>query len=312
MRTGMHQPVLVKEVLEALLPEKCKIIVDGTVGAGGHAEAIVAKLKGEARLICIDRDEDALGIAKRRLARHKNRIHFAHLRFSELEDFICSLKIKEVSGLLFDLGLCALHLEDAGRGFSFQLDGPLDMRMDRSQSKSALKVVNNYSLGELITIFRRFGQERFSKRIARAIVKQRAKSLLLTTFQLRSLVESTVNPRYRIKSLARIFQAIRIEVNDELVELREGLKQAVGLMAPGGKLCVISYHSLEHQLIKAKLRHESKGCVCPPGLPVCCCGARANLRMITATPIVPSLEEIQANPRARSARLWVAEKLSPR
>lgn len=308
----MHRPVLVKEVLEALLLEKCKIIIDATVGAGGHAQAIVAKLKGEARLICVDRDEDALRIAKRRLARHKNRIRFAHLRFSELEDFISSLKIKEVSGLLFDLGLCALHLEDVSRGFSFQSDGPLDMRMDRSQSKSALKVVNDYSLGELITIFRRFGQERFSKRIARAIVKQRAKSPLLTTFHLRSLVESAVNPRYRLKSLARIFQAIRIEVNDELVELKEGLKQAVGLMAPGGRLCVISYHSLEHRLIKAKLRHESKGCVCPPGLPVCCCGARADLRMITAKPVVPSLEEIQANPRARSARLWVAEKLNPR
>ncbi len=308
----MHQPVLVKEVLEALLPEKCKIIIDATVGAGGHAEAIVAKLKGEARLICIDTDENALKIAKRRLARHKSRIRFAHLRFSELEDFLSSLKIKEVSGLLFDLGLCALHLEDAGRGFSFQLDGPLDMRMDQSQSKSALEVVNNYSLGELITIFRRFGQEKFSKRIARAIVKQRVKSPLLTTFQLRSLVESTVNPRYRLKSLARIFQAIRIEVNDELVELREGLKQAVGLMAPGGRLSVISYHSLEHRLIKAKLRHESKGCVCPPGLPVCCCGARTDLRMITAKPVVPSLEEIQANPRARSAKLWVAEKLNPR
>jgi len=253
-----------------------------------------------------------LRIAKRRLARHKNRIRFAHLRFSELEEFISSLKIKEVSGFLLDLGLCALHLEDAARGFSFQLDGPLDMRMDRSQSKSALEVVNNHSLGELITIFRRFGQERFSKKIARAIAKQRAKSPILTTFQLRTLVESSVNPRYRLKSLARIFQAIRIEVNDELVELREGLKQAVGLMAPGGRLCVISYHSLEHQLIKAKLRRESKGCVCPPGLPVCCCGARANLRMITPKPIVPSLEEIRANPRARSARLWVAEKLNPR
>ncbi len=306
----MHQPVLVKEVLENLLTLESEIIFDATVGTGGHAEAIVTKLKGKARLICIDRDEDALMIAKRRLARYKTKIKFAHLRFSQIEDFLSSLNIKEVWGFLFDLGLCSLHLENKERGFSFQLDGPLDMRMDRLQSKNALEVVNNYSFSELTKILYKFGQERFSKKIARTIVNHRKRAPILTTFQLRSLVESVINPRYRIKSLARVFQAIRIEVNDELAELREGLKQAILLLAPGGRLCVISYHSLEHRLIRGKMRQESKGCICPPDLPVCCCGAKATLRMITTKSIVPSPEEKEKNPRARSAKLWVAEKLS--
>ncbi len=307
----MHQPVLVKEVLNNLLSEKSEILIDATVGTGGHAEAILTKLKGKAKLICIDRDENALKIAKRRLVRHKNQVRFAHLRFSQIEDFLLRLNIKEVSGFLFDLGVCLLHLENKERGFSFQLDGPLDMRMDRSQSKSAFEVINHYSLSELTKVIYEFGQERFSKRIARAIVNCRKRGPILTTFQLRSLVESVINPRYRIKSLARVFMAIRIEVNDELAELKEGLKQAVRLLAPGGRLCVISYHSLEHRLIREKMRREIKGCICPPDLPVCCCGAKATLRMIATKPILPSPEEIEKNPKARSAKLWVAEKLKP-
>jgi 16S rRNA (cytosine1402-N4)-methyltransferase len=306
---SMHQPVLVKEVLENLLFEKSIILVDATVGTGGHAEAILTKLKGKARLICIDRDESALKIAKRRLTRHKSQVRFAHLRFSQVDDFLSSLNIKEVSGFLFDLGLCSLHLEDKERGFSFQLDGSLDMRMDQLQSKSAFEVVNRYSLSELARILHKFGQERFSRKIARAIVNGRRKSPILTTFQLRSLVESVIYPRYRIKSLARCFQAIRIEVNDELTELREGLKQAIRLLAPGGRLCVISYHSLEHRLIKEKLRGESKGCICGLNLPVCVCDAKTTLRMITTKPIIPTPEETKKNPRSRSAKLWVAEKL---
>ncbi len=305
----MHVPVLVKEVLENLLSEKSELLVDATVGAGGHSEAILAKSK--VRLICIDRDEDALRIAERRLAPYKNRIHLAHLRFSQIESFLTDLKVKQVSGFLFDFGVCSLHLENAKRGFSFQLDGPLDMRMDRSQQKSALEVVNGYSLSELTGIFHKFGQERFSRKIARAILNRRGRSPIRSTFQLRELVESAINPRYRIKSLARIFQAIRIEVNDELGELKEGLTQAIRFLTPGGRLAIISYHSLEHGLIRNKLKQESKGCICPPHLPVCSCGIKATLRMLTTKPIVPSPGEIEVNPRARSAKLWLAEKITP-
>jgi 16S rRNA (cytosine1402-N4)-methyltransferase len=305
----MHQPVLVKEVLEGLIPERRDVMVDATVGTGGHAEVIVSKLKGKAKLICTDRDEDALRIAKTRLAKYEKRIRFAHVRFSQIEDLLADLNVRSVSGFLFDLGVCALHLQNAKRGFSFQLDGPLDMRMDRSQSKNAYEVVNSYSLTELARILWEFGQEKFSRRIARAIVNRRRRSPILTTFQLRDIVESAIDKRYRIKSLARVFQAIRIEVNDELNQLKEGLNQAIGLLAPGGRLALISYHSLEHRLIREKIRQESRGCICPPDLPVCGCGAKATLRVITRKPIVPTPEEIEANPSARSAKLWVAEKL---
>lgn len=291
----MHKPVLLKEVLENLITSKSGIYFDATVGTGGHAEAIVSHLEPEGKLICIDRDESSLEIAKKRLDKYKDKVKFGHFCFSQIKDFVLALKIKEISGFLFDLGISSLHLDDPQRGFSFQSDGPLDMRMDLSQSKTASFVVNSYSLSLLTKILFEFGQERFSKRIAGAIIRQREKKQISTTFELRKLVESRVNPRYRIKSLARAFQAIRIEVNDEIEELKKGLDQAISLLAPQGRLCVLGYHSLEHQMVKESIKIKSK----------------ETLRMVTKKPIVPSAQEIKDNPRARSAKLWVAEKLSP-
>jgi len=289
----MHAPVLLKEVLENLLTSKSGIYLDGTVGTGGHAQAIVSQLEPGGKLICMDRDESLLKIAEKRLKKCRDRVEFAHLRFSQIKDLLLGLKVKKVSGFLFDLGVCSLHLDDPQRGFSFQSDGPLDMRFDLSESRTAAFVVNDYSLSDLTKILFEFGQEKFSKRIAKAIVRQREKKEIFTTFELRKLVESKVNPRYRIKSLARVFQAIRIEVNEELEELRKGLKQAIELLAPHGRLCVISYHSLEHRIIKDIIKRQDK----------------TALRMVTKKPIAPSVEEIEENSRARSARLWVAEKL---
>lgn len=309
----MHKPVLLMEVLEKLLTSKSGTYFDATIGTGGHAEAIVSHLGPKGKLICIDRDESLLEIAERRLHKYKGKVKFGHLCFSQIKEFVLALKIKEISGFLFDLGVCSLHLDDPQRGFSFQSDGHLDMRMDLSQSVTAAFVVNNYSLSDLTKILFEFGQEKFSKRIARAIVRQRERNKISTTFQLRRLVESKVNPRYRTKSLARVFQAIRIEVNDELEELRKGLEQAIELLAPQGRLCTISYHSLEHRMIKDRIRRRVKGCVCPADFPECLCGgaeAKATLRMVTRKSIVPSAREIEDNPRARSAKLWVAEKLS--
>ncbi len=308
-----HKPVLLRKVLENLLTSKSGIYFDATVGTGGHAEAIASQLEPPGRLICIDRDESLLEIAKKRLDKHKDKVRFAHLCFSQIKDFILGLKIKEITGFLFDLGVCSLHLDDPQRGFSFQSDGPLDMRMDLSQTRTASFVVNNYSLSDLTKILFEFGEERFSKRIARAIVKQREKNKISTTFELRKLVESMVNPRYRIKSLARVFQAIRVEVNFELEELKKGLDRAIELLAPGGRLCAISYHSLEHRIIKDKIKRETKECVGPPEFPESLCGrteVKTTLRMVAKKPIVPSIQEIEDNPRARSAKLWVAEKLS--
>jgi 16S rRNA (cytosine1402-N4)-methyltransferase len=306
----MHRPVLAKEVLDHLLTVRSRIIFDATVGAGGHSEAMVADPRYKGELICSDRDLDALEIAKSRLARYQDRITFVHLCFSRIGDFLSESSIGQVSGFLFDLGLCALHLEEKERGFSFQLDGPLDMRMDRTQSKTALQVINRYPAVRLADILRRLGQEKLAGVIARSIVKAREKTAIETTFQLRRAVESVLDPKHRIKSLARVFQAIRIEVNDELNELKLGLEQAIGRLVPGGRLAVISYHSLEHGLIRAKLRRESKGCVCPPEFPVCTCGVRARLRLIVPKPILPSAAEIQENSRSRSAKLWVAERLA--
>jgi 16S rRNA (cytosine1402-N4)-methyltransferase len=305
----MHKPVMVKEVLEGLLTEKSEIIFDATAGMGGHSEAIVADSGFKGKLICSDRDEDALRISEERLSRYGDRIRLVRLRFSQIGDFLSQEKIKQVSGFLFDIGLCTLHLEDSRRGFSFQSDGPLDMRMDRSQSKSALQVVNDYSQAEIADLLWKFGQERLSKAIARAIVKSRQRKTIQTTMQLKNVIESVLNPKYRIKSLARVFQAIRIEVNDELNELKQGLKLAVDYLESGGRLALISYHSLEHRIIRQNLREESKGCICPPHLPVCTCNAQTRLRMVSPKPILPSLDEKIANPKSRSAMLWVAERL---
>jgi 16S rRNA (cytosine1402-N4)-methyltransferase len=308
-----HQPVLLREVLENLLTSKSGIYFDATVGTGGHAEAILSCLGPKGKLICIDRDASSLEIAKERLAKYKDKVRFAHLCFSQIEDLVLALRIKEITGFLFDLGVCSLHLDDPRRGFSFQSDGPLDMRMDLSQSKTASWVVNNYSLSDLTKILFEFGEERFSRRIARAIVKQREKSEISTTFELRRLVESKVNPRYRIKSLARVFQAIRMEVGDEVEELRRGLDQAIQLLAPQGRLCAISYHSVEHRMIKNIIRGSATGYVATPDSPESLLQrwqAKPALRMLTKKPVIPSAQEIEENPRARSAKLWVAEKPS--
>jgi 16S rRNA (cytosine1402-N4)-methyltransferase len=313
----MHRPVLLREVLENLITTKSGIYFDATVGTGGHAEAIVSQLEPQGKLIGIDRDESLLEIAKKRLDKYKDKIKFGHFCFSQIRDFVSALKIKEGSGFLFDLGVCSSHLDDPQRGFSFQWDGPLDMRMDLSQSKTASGVVNNYSLSDLTRILFQFGEERFSRRIARAIVSQREKKQISTTYELRKLVESKINPRYRIKSLARVFQAIRIEVNDELEELRKGLEQAIELLAPKGRLCIITYHSLEHRIIKERIKREAKGGNCPPDfplsgyeqMPTSLSEVKTTLRMLTRKPIVPSAQEIKDNPRARSAKLWVVEKL---
>ena len=308
-----HQPVLLREVLENLLTSKSGIYFDATVGTGGHAEAIASQLGSEGKLICLDRDESSLEIAKERLTKHRDKVRFAHLCFTQIKDLVSALKIREITGFLFDLGVCSLHLDDPQRGFSFQSDGPLDMRMDLTQSKTASEVVNDYSLSDLTRILFEFGEERFSKRIAQAIVRQRERSEISTTFELRRLVESRVDPRYRIKSLARVFQAIRMEVGDELEELSKGLDQAIQLLAPRGRLCAISYHSLEHRMVKDKIRGSITGHVAPPDSPENLCRqtpGKAVLRMVTKKPLIPSAQEIEDNPRARSAKLWIAEKPS--
>jgi 16S rRNA (cytosine1402-N4)-methyltransferase len=277
---------------------------------GGHAEVILSYLAPQGRLILIDRDDQMLKFAQKRLEPFKQQTIFGHLSFSKLDSFLRELKIDQVNGFLFDLGLCQAHLDEPQRGFSYLSEGPLDFRMDQTQTKTGFDVVNNYSLSDLTRILSEYGEERFSKSIAKAIVRQREKKKIETTKELAQIVESKVDLRHKIKSLSRVFQAIRIEVNNELSELKQGIDKAVNLLAPQGRICIISYHSLEDRIVKTKFNEFAKGCKCPPFFPVCSCGAKAILSVLTKKPIVPDLEEKKTNPHSRSAKLRVAVKLA--
>jgi len=305
-----HIPVLLDQVLEYLLVDPDGTYIDTTVGGGGHSEGILKKLSSKGKLIGIDRDEDALRYSKEKLEKFSHKVSFFKVNFGDLSPFLIDLKINDISGFLFDLGLSSLQLENPERGFSYLKEGPLDMRMDTSQTEKALDVVNQYSAYELSKIFFQYGEERYSRPIAQEIVKRRKKEKIKTTKQLKDAIESKVNPKYRIKSLSRIFQAIRIEVNDELQELEKGLNSAVGFLRPNGRICVIAYHSLEDRLVKFTFNRLSKGCICPPEFPKCICGREAlkELEILTKKPIRPETEEIERNPKARSAKLRVAER----
>ncbi|HEX9917438.1 MAG TPA: 16S rRNA (cytosine(1402)-N(4))-methyltransferase RsmH [candidate division Zixibacteria bacterium] len=305
----VHIPVLLSEVTEYLIVDRSGIYVDATVGEGGHAYAILSGLDQRGKLICTDRDEQAIRKAKSNLAEFGKQVVFQKLYFSQLEDFLKELKIDNLSGVLFDLGISSAQIENVHRGFSYLSDGPLDMRMDQAQSKTAADVVNSYDPKELARIFFELGEERFSRRIASAIVRARKKREIRTTGHLREIIENKVNPKHKIKSLARIFQALRIEINQELEELKRGLKTAVDFLKPEGRVCVITYHSLEDRIVKNQFRRLSQTCNCPPYFPICRCGQKQVLRVLTKKPIVPSLEEIKANPKSRSAKLRVAAKL---
>lgn len=308
-KSFVHIPVLAAQVKMHLLTDPDGIYFDATLGTGGHAEVILSELSSRGMLVGIDKDKEAIDFTENRLEKFRGRFKFAQLSFSEIPRLLEKLKIKKVSGFLFDLGVCSLQLDKPERGFSYNMDGPLDMRMNQNQKLTAYEVVNYYSLKDLIRIFKEYGQEKFSSSIAKALVRKREKEKLKTTSQLKEIVESIVNPRYRIKSLSRIFQAIRIEVNQEMDELKKGLDFAVNYLLPGGRLCFISYHSLEDRIVKTEFSKLSKGCVCPPDFPVCVCKAKIVLKIITKKPIRPDKGEIEKNPRAKSAKLRMAMKV---
>lgn len=305
----MHIPVLREEVLKYLLTNKSGIYYDATLGTGGHSLAILESLSFNGKLIASDRDEKAVQIAQERLSKYQKKIVVGHYLFSQIKDFLSKLKIEKTDGFLFDLGLCFLHLEEKERGFSYLKDGPLDMRMDQSQKLTAYQVVNHYPVQKLFQIFSGYGEERFAKRIAQAIERERKKRKIETTFQLREIIEKIVGSRQRIKSWSRVFQAVRIEVNQELDELKNGLETARECLKSGGRIGVISYHSLEDRMVKEKFQEWAKGCICPPDFPVCHCGKKSLVKILTKKPIVPEAEEVKENPQARSAKLRLVEKL---
>jgi 16S rRNA (cytosine1402-N4)-methyltransferase len=301
-----HTPVLVREVVELLAAERGGFFVDATVGAGGHARALLEAAPG-VRLLALDRDSDALALARERLAGFGERVRFAEANYGDLAHELEACPPPD--GILADLGLSSMQLEEPSRGFSFRRDGPLDMRMSRS-GRSAADVVATASAEELSRIFFEYGEERMAVKITRAILEERSRGPITTTRQLSRIVARVKGDREKIDPATRVFQALRIEVNEELQALSRFLAAAVQKLNAGGRLAVLSYHSLEDRMVKDTFRKQSGVCLCPPKLPVCVCGARRALLVLTRRPIRPGDSEVHRNPRSRSARLRVAEKIA--
>lgn len=305
-----HEPVLVDRVVELLVPalEDGGIIVDATLGRGGHAARLLAAAP-RSRLIGIDRDPIALAASHSALDEFSRRTTFVREDFTRLEAVLERLGIEAIRGVLFDLGVSSPQLDEAARGFSFRHEGPLDMRMDPGSDLTADEVVNTYDERALARVIRIYGEERFATRIARAIVRSRP---VRTTAQLADVVRTAIPAATRRTGghpARRTFQALRIEVNAELEALDRALPVAIDALDPGGRIAVISYHSLEDRRVKKEFQERARGCVCPPDLPICVCGRGADLRILTRRPLRPSDDEIEANPRARAAKLRAAERL---
>ncbi len=305
-----HQPVLVQEVLRYLVTRRDGIYVDCTVGGAGHSRHILEALLPEGFLIGLDADAEALQEAARVLADFSNKV-LRQAFFDQLDVVLYELGRYPVDGVFYDLGISSFQVDVERRGFSFQKEAPLDMRFSATQQKTAAEVVNTYPREALERILREYGEERRWRRIAGEIVRKRAVAPIQTTTELAEIVRAVAREPHVTKTLARVFQAIRIEVNQELDRLKTSLEKAFRFLRPGGRLVVISYHSLEDRLVKAFFRHKAQECVCPPGLPTCVCGKQAEMSILTRKVVVPLPEEVAANSRARSARLRAAEKRVP-
>ncbi len=307
-----HKPVLLAECLEGLHIRPDGVYVDGTLGRAGHSRAIAAQLTQGGRLICIDRDQAALDAAPRRLEGYLDRVTLVKGNFSALAQILDGLGLSGVDGMLFDFGVSSPQLDDGARGFSYLQDAPLDMRMDQSAPLTAYDVVNGYSGEELARIFWQYGEERYSRSIAQAIVEQRSQAPIATTGELVEVIRRAMPAkalREKQHPAKRTFQAIRIAVNDELGEIERLLPCALERLNPGGRLAIISFHSLEDRLVKTTFAGWAKGCTCPPSFPVCVCGKTPRVRLVGKRPIVAGAAELEDNPRARSAKLRVAEKV---
>jgi 16S rRNA (cytosine1402-N4)-methyltransferase len=306
-----HKPVLLQEVLELLEPQRRTTIVDCTLGGAGHSLAIRKALPPEAWLIGIDQDDDALAAAEARLAGAGN-VLLRKGNFGGLRQLLADWD-RPLDGFLFDLGVSSWQLDNPGRGFAYQHEAPLDMRMDRSRELNAEIIVNTWSERDLAHIFRVYGEERWSSRIAQFIVRERANNPVRTTGQLVEVIKAAIPAAARREGGhpgRRVFQALRIAVNSELESLRQGLEAAIDLCAPQGVVAVISYHSLEDRIVKQLFRDRAQGCICPPELPVCQCNHVPQVAILTKKPILPGRAELAENPRARSAKLRAAAKLT--
>ena len=306
-----HISVLLQESVDALDINPDGIYVDGTMGGGGHSEAVVSKLSPKGLLIGIDRDTEALDASRRRLAGFAN-VHYAHNNYKNVKDVIEELGIHAIDGAVLDLGVSSYQLDCAERGFSYMEDAPLDMRMNRENLKSAYDVINTYSEKELTDIFFKYGEEKFSRKIASIIMDRRKNKPIETTLELVDIIKAAIPERMRQKGshpAKRVFQAVRIEVNGELEDLRFALDNFFDVLKPGGRLSVITFHSLEDRIVKTAFNDYAKGCTCPKDFPICVCGNKPRGKVITRKPVLPSEEECEYNKRSKSAKLRVIEKL---
>lgn len=306
-----HLPVLLKESIEGLKINPEGTYVDCTVGAGGHSKEILKRLT-KGKLIAIDQDIEALDAAKVNLAKWAEQVDFVHANFRQIEDILLDRNIKYVDGILMDIGVSSYQLDNAERGFSYHSNAELDMRMDsNSEGIDAKEIVNTYKEEKLTSIFYEYGEERWAKRISKFIVEERSNIEIQTTGDLVEIIKKAIPKKARMDKhpAKKVFQALRIEVNGELDALKIGMRSAVKHLAPGGRLCIIDFHSLEDRIVKEEFKRMASDCICPPGLPVCICGHKKEVKLITRKPIVPSEQEEMDNPRSRSAKLRIIEKL---
>ena len=306
-----HVSVLLEECMQGLNIKEDGIYVDCTMGGAGHSSEILKHLSNKGRLIGIDQDNDALKASKERLKDYEN-VTYVHNNFYNIYDILESLNIEKVDGILMDLGVSSYQLDNGERGFSYMKDAPLDMRMDRDNGLSAYEVVNKYSLDELYKVIKDYGEEKFAKRIAQFIVSRREDKPIETTFELVDIIKAAIPAKARREGphpAKRTFQAIRIEVNSELAILNKAIEDSIEKLNEGGRLAIITFHSLEDRIVKTKFKELENPCTCPREFPICICGKKPKVKVITRKPIDPSAEELEVNPRSRSAKLRVAEKI---
>lgn len=307
-----HRPVMLEQCVKGLDIRPNGIYVDGTLGGGGHSGAICRSLDERGALIGIDRDRDALNVSSERLKEYKCQKYFVQSNYSDIKQVLNELKIEKVDGALLDLGVSSFQLDNPQRGFSYMNDAPLDMRMSQDDDFTAYDIVNDYDRNELIRVIGKYGEERWASRIADFIVKVRSDKPIESTYELVDVIKQAIPASARRTGphpAKRTFQAIRIEVNDELSQLERAVEEFCDILAPGGRLCIITFHSLEDRIVKEIFSRRANPCTCPREFPICVCGKKADIKKITGKPFVPDAEEIEENPRARSAKLRIAEKI---
>ncbi|MHB8905558.1 MAG: 16S rRNA (cytosine(1402)-N(4))-methyltransferase RsmH [Melioribacteraceae bacterium] len=303
-----HEPVLLKESIDFLVTEKNGIYFDGTAGFGGHSEAILNTLNEKGKLIATDKDQSAFEYCKKKFS-NDNRFSIFRTGFTNIDSISKFEFIEQFDGILADLGVSSFQLDTIEAGFTFREDAALDLRMNKAEGISASDLLNKFSQEEIAKILFEYGEEKNSRLIAKKIVEFRLSEKISRTSQLKKIIEQVTPERFLNKTLSRVFQALRIYVNNELEELKIFIDKSVSLLKPGGRIVILSYHSLEDRIVKEKIKYESLSCICPPGTPICICGKVKRLKLVTHKPVVPSDLEIEKNRRARSAKMRVAERV---